>query len=751
LERTNEIESNLNYLNLDLNNIPEILLERMESEMLPARNYEEKKFKVYKYVPISKIKILLTRANRLNTIQEKWKMSAPLHAYLVPEDEEGILRHTMFLKMLENVNIDEIKNIEAEQQRLNEEIPFKVKYSENYLWQIYYSEYSKNYYMLAPIEDLDYSCLFYLIKEQIEYTKTNQDKEIFVPISYLDYSRKYYTKSEISDIEKYLWQFTKDWPLMYEVYDKNENMSFQIVGNTEVYENVNSVYKIKLETEENATKFYKLLKALFILETEFSNRYTFNVKIAENGGLEFLFNSKVIEYDSLTKFIKEEFLKNKAEYEEQNQDIIKLNNRLEELKLIEKDKEDEYRMRQKQVTMYLECRKSFFGRIRYYFRGKKDIRNIKNREATTDIKENKEKEQEDIYDTKEYYTIEDLIGITKILERVITEIRNIKSDIKAKEAVIERLSKRIQNAKRYIDEIEEHKKSIFEFWSFVNKDNVLALNEGETEEVKHQEIEKTFDYEEDIEDLGKKFDKKNRETYSKEELDSVFIASTEILDDINALRNSEKENFEESINKLKEEALKTEILFTSQDFDIFGGMSEDKTKISTLGNTKHREIKKNKFRILDITKNTQNEQYVEKIKEITKTLDTALDKAKFGYNINTFYASAGVLNNTDYDILYINPKNALEEIKNYDRINLYRIKLKEDSKAIVLTNIAYYDNKNRTLPIGMDISDKVIADMSKLKLELKKQRLFRINQEIDDMNVKTKIVCVYEYESIKND
>ena len=238
---------------------------------------------------------------------------------------------------------------------------------------------------------------------------------------------------------------------------------------------------------------------------------------------------------------------------------------------------------------------------------------------------------------------------------------------------------------------------------------------------------------------------------AKEELDSVFIASTEILDDINALRNSEKENFEESINKLKEEALKTEILFTSQDFDIFGGMSEDKTKISTLGNTKHREIKKNKFRILDITKNTQNEQYVEKIKEITKTLDTALDKAKFGYNINTFYASAGVLNNTDYDILYINPKNALEEIKNYDRINLYRIKLKEDSKAIVLTNIAYYDNKNRTLPIGMDISDKVIADMSKLKLELKKQRLFRINQEIDDMNVKTKIVCVYEYESIKND
>lgn len=748
MKKTNEIESNLKYLNLDLNKIPQILLEKMESEMLLARNYEEKKFKVYKYVPISKIKILLTRANRLNTIQEKWKMAAPLHAYLIPEDEEGIVRHTSFLKMLQSVNINEIKAIEEEQKRLNEEIPFKIKYNENYLWQIYYSEYLKNYYMLAPIEDLDYSCLFYLIKEQIEYAKTKVDKKIFVPISYLDYSRKYFTKSQISDIEKYLWQFTKDWPLMYEVYDKEENMSFQIVGNTEVYEKINSVYKIKLNAEEEATKFYKLLKALFILETEFPNRYKFDVKIAENGGLEFLFNSKVIDYESLTKFIKEEFLKNKAEYEEQNQDVIKLNSRLEELKLVEKDKEEEYLMRQKQVTLYLECRKSFFGKIRYYFRGKKDIRKLKNREATTAVLENKKEEQEPIYDTKEYYTIEDLIGITKILDRVVNEIKNIEADIKAKEASIERLTKRAENAKRYIEEIEEHKKSIFEFWSFVNKDNILALNEGEQEEVKHPEIEKTFDYKEDIEELGKKLDKKNRETFLKEEFDSMFIANTEALADINALRKSEKEKFDDRIKALKEEALKTEILFTSEDFDIFGGMSEDKTKISILGNTKHREIKKNKFRILDITKNTKNEQYIERLKDLTKTLDKAIDRAKFGFKLNAFYASNVPLNNTDYNILYINPKNALEEIKEYDKINLYSIKLTENSKAIALTNIAYYDNTNRTLPVGMDISDKVIVDMSKLKLELKKQKLFRINQEIDEIKVRTKIICVYEYECV---
>ena len=74
MEKTNEIQEKLKFLKLDLNNVPDVLLEPIDAEMKPARNYEEKKYKVYKYVPVSKIKILLTKANRLNTIQEKYKM-----------------------------------------------------------------------------------------------------------------------------------------------------------------------------------------------------------------------------------------------------------------------------------------------------------------------------------------------------------------------------------------------------------------------------------------------------------------------------------------------------------------------------------------------------------------------------------------------------------------------------------------------------------------------------------------------------
>lgn len=194
------------------------------------------------------------------------------------------------------------------------------------------------------------------------------------------------------------------------------------------------------------------------------------------GGLEFLSGSKLIDYDSLSKFIKEEFLKNKLSSEELNEKIVELNSRLEELKLIEKNKEEEYAIRQKQIAMYLECRKSFFGRIRYYFKKKKDIKESKeDKEQVQRIEEENVDPEQLIYETKEYYTIENLIDITKILDRIENQIKNVTLDINALERSVDRLTRKNQNAKNYIDTIEEHKKSIFEFWNFVNKDNVLRI------------------------------------------------------------------------------------------------------------------------------------------------------------------------------------------------------------------------------------------------------------------------------------
>ena len=191
------------YIGLDLDNIPKLIREFEPLDYRPSKYNDEHMYKVYKYVNINDIQILLTPTNRLSDISEKYGKAVPLFEYLTPETEKNIERHTKFLSMLSNINVEEIEEIENEQKRLNENIPFKVKYQKDYLWQLYYSEYTDKYFMLVTTEDLDHSAFFYLLKKQLQNGNKRKKEKIFVPISYTDYSREYLNKTQISDIQNY--------------------------------------------------------------------------------------------------------------------------------------------------------------------------------------------------------------------------------------------------------------------------------------------------------------------------------------------------------------------------------------------------------------------------------------------------------------------------------------------------------------------------------------------------------------------
>ena len=109
------------------------------------------------------------------------------------------------------------------------------------------------------------------------------------------------------------------------------------------------------------------------------------------------------------------------------------------------------------------------------------------------------------------FTIEDLIEICTKLEARQKMVKSLKTDEKALELKKINLERKIKNANIYLNEIELHKKSIFEFWKFTNKDELPSLNEGEEEENSNKEkIAKSFNYEEDIENFGKKVDELQR-------------------------------------------------------------------------------------------------------------------------------------------------------------------------------------------------------------------------------------------------
>ena len=133
----------------------------------------------------------------------------------------------------------------------------------------------------------------------------------------------------------------------------------------------------------------------------------------------------------------------------------------------------------------------------------------------------------------------------------------MKLDIKALNNKVENLERKIKNATLYINEIEKHKKSIFEFWKFANKDEVKVLEEGNNEEEKNAlNLKRTFNYEDDIENLSNNVDSNQRKKLSHEELDATFAANF-VLDGINIVskdkivKEDERENKELTIQPSK--------------------------------------------------------------------------------------------------------------------------------------------------------------------------------------------------------
>ena len=138
---------------------------------------------MYKYVNIKEIEILITPENRLTDIKQRYKLASPICEYLDSEKEENIEKFAKFMKLVTTINKDRIEEITKEQEELNDKIPFEVKYPNNFIWQIYYSDYAKKYFMLVATEEQDNNALFYLLKEQIANVRARKPRYIFVPIS----------------------------------------------------------------------------------------------------------------------------------------------------------------------------------------------------------------------------------------------------------------------------------------------------------------------------------------------------------------------------------------------------------------------------------------------------------------------------------------------------------------------------------------------------------------------------------------
>ena len=139
-KQKDDIKEKLDYLGLDLDNVPQSLRNFEPLDFTVIKGYDDTQYKQYRYVSIKDIEILLSPTHRLDGIDKKYKNASPISDYLDNKNERNLMKHTTFLKMLKTVTIEEIEKVENEQKGLNRRVPFKVKFEGNYLWQIYYSE-----------------------------------------------------------------------------------------------------------------------------------------------------------------------------------------------------------------------------------------------------------------------------------------------------------------------------------------------------------------------------------------------------------------------------------------------------------------------------------------------------------------------------------------------------------------------------------------------------------------------------------
>lgn len=740
------VDDKLEYIGLSLENIPDKLKQQVNLNYKILKEFDNATYKVYKYISVNDIEIFITPTQRLASLKEKYKLASHISQYFKDEEKKCI----ELIEALSNTSLEEIQKIEEEQKILNEKMPWSVKYKDAFKWQIYYSKNDNKYFMLVPLSEKDNAALFYILKEKINCLNNNIDKKIYIPICDEEYSDNYLSKGQLADIENYLWFFTKKWPSIYEVCDKENNKTIQIIGKTNIYQGVESSYKIIIENKTEAEDKYKLMKALFIIASDLKFLYNFECSIDEKGYLKFLFEEDEIEFKDLEQFLKEQVDKKLDETEDIIEKTKELEERLIDLRQENEKKNQEYTNKEKQIVMFLQCKKTFIGRFKYFFKTKKSkkkitLKGVEDLPRIIDFVEDEENNEDFVFEEKERYTIEDLLTICHILEKKETVYKDKIGAIKAVEEKINILNKKIENADLYIQEIESHKRSIFEFWKFTNKDLPDAIAEAEKlKQEENKKIKKTFNYQEDMQDLGKKMDESQKNTLSKNEIDALYVVK-DYINIINILCKSEIDDEDNSVisqvlvnekSKYEKQIKEKNVIY----FDIFGNIDKEPEKV------KEKEVieeRNDKYQILHFDSKTKLDEFKENLNKFKKILEKEYNKIKVPYDIS-LYCILDQNTMSEWSIANINPDNIIKNDKKKENIDIIKYNIPEGSPVLFYTNCILY--KNSDISAGINEKSETLLYLDKFDRALKGKIKRKVCIQKNEYENVVKNIKIYEYD-----
>ena len=111
-----------------------------------------------------------------------------------------------------------------------------------------------------------------------------------------------------------------------------------------------------------------------------------------------------------------------------------------------------------------------------------------------------------------------------------------------------------------------------------------------------------------------------------------------------------------------------------------------------------------------------------------------------------YLASNDEIDLNNLNIFHLDENKAVENYKE-ETINLYKLNYKEAMPIIYYSNIIFYDNSNKTLPLGMNLSDEVLVNLKNCSLKEISKETFKINYLLNEYTNKIVTVNVIEYDT----
>lgn len=681
----------LDYVKLHLSRIPKaIKAEKPQFNTLKTVD-NSLLYTVYKKIPIKDIQILISNTDRTTDVKKRFNNAVPLQDYIKENKDE-------FLKIAQNTSVEKIQWIEKQQSSFEDKIPYFIKYEKNYIWQIFYSSKDNQYFMLHPAKEEESEALFYLIKEKLEKNK----KYVYVPICQTEIDTDMFEANKISDLENYIWSFTNFWPLTMEYVDEKGKKTFYIIGETKIQEGFKTKYRIVIDSEEKFKEIYTLVRVLFVLMTETKYSYKFTPCIDKKGSLNFFYGEKQMKIDALKEFIASETARQQNLKYEYKEKIENCNIHIEKLKQILTEQSIVYSEQERQIISFMNCKKSFFKKVRFFFTNnkkmlinrKKEITRIKEKLNETNQKDlDYSMEQNAIEGLSEIFTISDLIKTTLEANKEYNDLCMYEKDLEVLKLKQKNMIKKIENADKYLDEIEQHKKSLLEFWKFTNKDNQQTLMEGNAKEKYVDKTLPVFKYDEDLEELSAEVDGTQRKKFSIDEMEAIFVARY-LLKGVNSVvTKSDTYVLDEEFEQLHGDNKNAD--------HILDGI-DDATRVKEINHKKFRETRRNVFEVLKFNQSTTLDDFKEKMREIGKLVNESYQKIVSPYEMDVYYAKR----NKGFILGDIDPYKLLKD-PNVDK--LYKMKVDGNTHLIFLSNCIFYENQNKTLPLGMDEETSIIT------------------------------------------